>query len=64
MREWVMQVGNIAISAISDGTFIARPGYFGDGASAPVMSRDMLTRIGFLLAAIGNPTATSAIEAQ
>jgi glyoxylase-like metal-dependent hydrolase (beta-lactamase superfamily II) len=30
----IMQVGNIAISAISDGTFIARPGYFGDGASA------------------------------
>jgi glyoxylase-like metal-dependent hydrolase (beta-lactamase superfamily II) len=29
-----MQVGDIAISAISDGTFIARPGYFGDGATA------------------------------
>jgi glyoxylase-like metal-dependent hydrolase (beta-lactamase superfamily II) len=29
-----MQVGNIVINAISDGTFIARPSYFGDGASA------------------------------
>lgn len=29
-----MQAGNIVISAISDGTFIARPGYFGDDATA------------------------------
>lgn len=30
----MMRVGDIAIDAISDGTFIARPGYFGTGASA------------------------------
>jgi hypothetical protein len=29
-----MQIDNITISAISDGTFIARPGYFGDDATA------------------------------
>ena len=29
-----MQVGNIVLHAISDGTFIARPRYFGDHASA------------------------------
>ena len=29
-----MQVGNIVINAISDGTFIARPDYFGDDATA------------------------------
>jgi glyoxylase-like metal-dependent hydrolase (beta-lactamase superfamily II) len=29
-----MQIGNILISAISDGTFIARSTYFGDGAAA------------------------------
>jgi len=29
-----MQVGDVVLSAISDGTFIARPGYFGDHASA------------------------------
>jgi hypothetical protein len=29
-----MQAGNTVISAISDGTFIARPGYFGDDATA------------------------------
>jgi glyoxylase-like metal-dependent hydrolase (beta-lactamase superfamily II) len=29
-----MQVGDIAVSPMSDGTFIARPGYFGDGVSA------------------------------
>jgi glyoxylase-like metal-dependent hydrolase (beta-lactamase superfamily II) len=29
-----MQIGNIAISPISDGTFIARPTYFGDGVTA------------------------------
>jgi len=29
-----MDVGNIMLSAISDGTFVARPGYFGDRATA------------------------------
>jgi hypothetical protein len=29
-----MEVGNIVLSAISDGTFVARPGYFGDDAAA------------------------------
>lgn len=29
-----MDVGNIVLSAISDGTFVARPGYFGDDAAA------------------------------
>jgi hypothetical protein len=29
-----MQVGDIVINAISDGTFIAGPDYFGDTASA------------------------------
>jgi glyoxylase-like metal-dependent hydrolase (beta-lactamase superfamily II) len=29
-----MEVGNILLSAISDGTFVARPSYFGDHASA------------------------------
>lgn len=29
-----MDVGNIVVSAISDGTFIARPGYFGDDVTA------------------------------
>ena len=29
-----MDVGNIVLSAISDGTFVARPGYFGDDATA------------------------------
>jgi Metallo-beta-lactamase superfamily len=29
-----MDVGNIMLSAISDGTFVARPGYFGDHATA------------------------------
>ena len=29
-----MRVGNLVIHAISDGTFIARPGYFGDHATA------------------------------
>jgi hypothetical protein len=29
-----MEVGKIVLGAISDGTFVARPGYFGDGAAA------------------------------
>jgi hypothetical protein len=29
-----MEVGNIVLSAISDGTFVARPGHFGDDATA------------------------------
>jgi hypothetical protein len=29
-----MDVGNIVLSAISDGTFVARPGYFGGHATA------------------------------
>src|SRR5256885_16361741 len=29
-----MEVGNIVLDAISDGTFVARPGYFGDHAAA------------------------------
>src|SRR5829696_9267318 len=29
-----MDVGSIQLSAISDGTFVARPGYFGDDATA------------------------------
>jgi glyoxylase-like metal-dependent hydrolase (beta-lactamase superfamily II) len=40
-----MQIGNIVISAISDGTFIARPGYFGDDATADG-HRDLFDRHG------------------
>ena len=29
-----MDVGDIVVSALSDGTFVARPGYFGDDATA------------------------------
>src|SRR5829696_1890910 len=30
LGPWPMEVGSIELSAISDGTFVARPGYFGD----------------------------------